>query len=342
MTRFSVRNESFPLAQTFTISRGAKTTADVVVVELSCDGRIGRGECVPYPRYNESVAGTIDALESLRPQVEADLDASTETSARSVESLAEVRTTLQRALPPGAARNALDCALWDLEAKLSGRPVYELAGLAAPHPIATAYTLSLDDPEIMGRAAAQHADRPLLKIKLAGRDDLDRVAAIRANAPDATLIVDANEGWSADQVEPLSAALARLGVALIEQPLPAAQDALLAEFEHPVPFCADESCHTAADLAELAARYECVNLKLDKTGGFSEGLRLAAEARTCGLDLMVGCMIATSLAMAPAVLLAQQARFVDLDGPLLLQKDREHGLRYEGSLLHPPHPQLWG
>ena len=249
---------------------------------------------------------------------------------------------MQRALPPGAARNALDCALWDLEAKLSGRPAYELAGLAAPRPISTAYTLSLDDPETMGRAAAQHADRPLLKIKLAGRDDLDRVAAIRANAPDSTLIVDANEGWSADQVEPLSAALARLGVALIEQPLPAAQDALLAEFEHPVPFCADESCHTAADLAELAARYEYVNLKLDKTGGFSEGLRLAAEARACGLDLMVGCMIATSLSMAPAVLLAQQARFVDLDGPLLLQKDREHGLRYEGSLLHPPHPQLWG
>ena len=326
MTRFSIRGESFPLAQTFTISRGAKTTADVVVVELSRDGCIGRGECVPYPRYNESMAGTIDALESLRPQVEAGLD----------------RAALQRALPPGAARNALDCALWDLEAKLSGCPVYELAGLAAPHPVVTAYTLSLDDPEAMGRAAAQHANRPLLKIKLAGRDDLDRVAAIRANAPDSTLIVDANEGWSADQVEPLSAALARLGVALIEQPLPAAQDALLAELEHPVPFCADESCHIAADLAELASRYECVNLKLDKTGGFSEALRLAAEARACGLDLMVGCMIATSLAMAPAVLLAQQARFVDLDGPLLLQKDREHGLRYEGSLLHPPHPRLWG
>ena len=334
MTHFSVRSESFPLAQTFTISRGAKTTADVVVVELSRNGCVGRGECVPYPRYNESVAGTIDALESLRPQVEAGLDGSTE--------LAEVRAALQRALPPGAARNALDCALWDLEAKLSGRPVYELAGLAAPRPISTAYTLSLDDPETMGRAAAQHADRPLLKIKLAGRDDLDRVAAIRANAPDSTLIVDANEGWSADQVEPLSTALARLGVALIEQPLPSAQDALLAELEHPVPFCADESCHTAADIAELAARYEYVNLKLDKTGGFSEGLRLAAEARACGLDLMVGCMIATSLSMAPAVLLAQQARFVDLDGPLLLQKDREHGLRYEGSLLHPPHPQLWG
>ncbi len=326
MTRFSIRSESFPLAQTFTISRGGKTTADVVVVELSRDGRVGRGECVPYPRYNESVAGTIDALESLRPQVEAGLD----------------RAALQRALPPSAARNALDCALWDLEAKLSGRPVYELAGLTAPRPISTAYTLSLNDPEAMGRAAAQNAGRPLLKVKLAGRDDLDRVAAIRANAPASTLIVDANEGWSVAQVEPLSAALARLGVALIEQPLPATQDALLAEFEHPVPFCADESCHTAADLAELASRYECVNLKLDKTGGFSEGLRLAAAAHSYGLDLMVGCMIASSLAMAPAVLLAQQARFVDLDGPLLLKKDREHGLRYEDSLLHPPHPQLWG
>jgi len=326
VTRFSIRGERFPLAQTFTISRGAKTSADVVVVELSRDGCVGRGECLPYPRYNESMAATIDVLESLRPQVEAGLD----------------RAALQHTLPPGAARNALDCALWDMEAKLSGHPVYELAGLTAPRPVATAYTLSLDDPETMGRAAAQHADRPLLKIKLAGHADLDRVAAIRANAPDSTLIVDANEGWSAAQVEPLSTALARLGVALIEQPLPAAQDALLAEFEHPVPYCADESCHTAADLADLASRYECVNLKLDKTGGFSEGLRLATEARACGLELMVGCMIATSLAMAPAILLAQQARFVDLDGPLLLQKDREHGLRYEGSLLHPPHPQLWG
>ncbi len=326
MIGFSVRSQRFPLAQTFTIARGAKTAADVVVVELNRDGCVGRGECLPYPRYNESVAQTIDALESLRPQVEAGLD----------------QAALQSALPPGAARNALDCALWDLEAKLSNRPVYELAGLATPRPVATAYTLSLDDPATMGRAAAQHAARPLLKIKLAGRDDLDRVAAIRANAPDSTLIVDANEGWSADQVEPLAAALADLGVALIEQPLPAAQDALLAEFEHPVPFCADESCHTAADLAELASRYECVNLKLDKTGGFSAGLHLAAEAHRCGLDLMVGCMIATSLAMAPAVLLAQQARFVDLDGPLLLQKDRPHGLRYEGSQLHPPDPQLWG
>lgn len=326
MTRFSIRGECFPLAQPFAISRGVKTTADVVVVELRRNGCVGRGECVPYPRYNESVAGTIEALESLRPQVEADLD----------------RAALQRALPPGAARNALDCALWDLEAKLSGRPVYELAELAAPHSVTTAYTLSLDSPEAMGRAAARHANRPLLKIKLAGRDDLDRVAAIRANAPDSTLIVDANEGWSPAQVEPLSAALARLGVALIEQPLPAAQDAVLAELEHLVPFCADESCHTAADLPELAARYDCVNLKLDKTGGFSEALRLAAEARGRGLDLMVGCMVATSLAMAPAVLLAQQARFVDLDGPLLLQKDREHGLRYEGSSLQRPHPQLWG
>lgn len=326
MTRFSVRSESFPLAQPFAIARGAKTTAVVVVVELRRDGWVGRGECLPYPRYGESVAGTISALESLRPQVEAGLD----------------QAALQRALPPGAARNALDCALWDLEAKLSGSPAYQLAGLVAPRPVSTAYTLSLDDPAAMGRAAALHANRPLLKVKLAGRDDLDRVAAIRANAPDATLIVDANEGWAADQVEPLSAALARLGVALIEQPLPADQDALLAEFEHPVPFCADESCHTAADLPELASRYECVNLKLDKTGGFSEALRLAAEARACGLDLMVGCMVATSLAMAPAVLLAQRARFVDLDGPLLLQKDREHGLRYAGSLLHPPDSQLWG
>ena len=327
MTRLALSGESFPLAQTFTISRGSKTTAEVFVVELHRDGHIGRGESVPYPRYNETIAGASAAIEALRPQIESNtLD----------------RATLQNTLPPGAARNALDCALWDLEAKSNDTPVYQLAGLAAPQPVTTAYTLSLDTPEAMGQAAAANADRPLLKIKLSGQEDLDRIGAIRQNAPDATLIVDANEGWSADQVKPLSAELAQHGVALIEQPLPAGQDALLAELEHPVPLCADESCHTATDLEALASRYECVNLKLDKTGGLTEALLLANKAKDLGLDLMVGCMVATSLAMAPATLLAPQARYVDLDGPLLLKHDRDHGLHYNGSLMHPPHPDLWG
>ncbi|MBT4978514.1 MAG: dipeptide epimerase [Gemmatimonadetes bacterium] len=328
MTRLALYGESFPLAQTFTISRGSKTTAEVFVVELSRDGHTGRGESVPYPRYDETIVGATAAIEALRPRIEAGT---------------LNRASLQDALSPGAARNALDCALWDLEAKLSGQPVHQLAGLCTPHSVTTAYTLSLAAPEAMGQAAAVNADRPLLKIKLGGDgSDLDRIEAIRANAPDATLIVDANEGWSAPQVEPLSAELAQRGVALIEQPLPAGQDALLAELEHPVPLCADESCHTTSDLEALATRYECVNLKLDKTGGLTEALLLVTKAKELGLELMVGCMVATSLAMAPAALLAPQARYVDLDGPLLLKQDREHGLHYDGSLLHPPQTDLWG
>ena len=326
MTRFAARGESFPLRRVFTISRGAKTSAEVVVVELNRGGICGRGESVPYPRYNESVKSTLADLVAIRPQVEAGLD----------------RQQLQYLLRPGAARNALDCALWDLEAKATGLPVHQLAGLDAPLPVDTAFTLSLDTPEAMGQAAAQNAYRPLLKIKLAGSKDLDRVNAIRQNAPDSTLIVDANEGWSRDQVEPLSSALAHQGVALVEQPLPAGEDALLAELAHPVPLCADESCHTTADLEALAGRYDCINLKLDKSGGLTEGLRVAARARELGLDVMVGCMVATSLSMAPAVLLASQARFIDLDGPLLLKQDRADGLRYEGSRLYPPDPHLWG
>ena len=326
MIRFAARGESFPLAQVFTISRGTKTSADVVVVELDCGGIIGRGESVPYPRYGESVPDTLAKLAAIKPQIEAGLN----------------RQQLQDLLPPGAARNALDCALWDLEAKIAGHPVYKLVGLDAPQPVDTAFTLSLDTPQAMGQAAAQNAHRPLLKIKLAGADDLARVAAIRQNAPDSSLIVDANEGWSLDQVEPLSAALADEGVALVEQPLPVGEDALLADLAHPVPLCADESCHTAADLDALAECYDCVNLKLDKTGGLTEGLKVAARAKDLGLDLMVGCMVATSLAIAPAILLAAQARFIDLDGPMLLKQDRENGLRYEGSRLHPPDPHLWG
>ncbi|MGY8823516.1 MAG: N-acetyl-D-Glu racemase DgcA [Candidatus Latescibacterota bacterium] len=326
MTRLEVRGESWTLAQAFTISRGSKNSADVVVCTLHREGYSGRGESMPYPRYNESVQGTMQEIEGLRAEIEAGLD----------------RIELQTRLPPGAARNALDCAFWDLEAKMTGKAVHELAGLPAPSPVQTAYTISLDTPEKMGTNAATNAHRPLLKIKLAGQGDLERVAAIRQNAPNSTLIVDANEGWTADRVERSAEELAQLGVALVEQPLAAADDAILAQLAHPLPFCADESCHIAADLEALAERYEYVNIKLDKSGGLSEALGLLKKARTLELGLMIGSMVATSLAMAPAALLATGAEYVDLDGPLLLLEDRQPGLRYEGSTLYPPTPDLWG
>ncbi len=331
MPRLSVNHESWPLRGSFTISRGTRTTAEIVVVELSlgnADGRVasGRGECVPYARYGESIVGVVAAIESLRPRIEDGLD----------------RRGLQQALPAGAARNALDCAFWDLEAKRAGRPVWALLGLSAPAPVTTAFTLSLDTPEAMGRAAAENAARPLLKLKLSGPDDLARIEAVRENAPAARLIVDANEGWSLDDYVELAPKLAGLGVDLIEQPLPAGKDAALAGKPRPVPVCADESCHDSASLAGLAGLYDAVNIKLDKTGGLTEALELKDAAGAQGYEIMVGCMLATSLAMAPATLVAQGARFVDLDGPLLLDRDRAEGLNYEDSLLHPPEPALWG
>ena len=322
-----VRTESWPIAGSFAISRGAKTSADVVVVELADGAATGRGECVPYARYGKSLKGVAAAVEALRGEL---------------TSGGVGRAELQRALPAGAARNALDCAFWDLEARRAGRRVYELAGLPPPVPVATAYTLSLDTPEAMGRAAAAQKERPLLKIKLGGEGDIERIAAIRENAPQSQLIVDANEGWSAAELEGCGSRLADLDVALIEQPLPAAGDAVLERLEHPVPLCADESCHTSADVERLAGRYEFVNVKLDKTGGLTEALAVVAAARAAALGVMVGCMVGTSLAMAPAALLAREADFVDLDGPLLLQGDRNPGLHYEGSLLYPPAPELWG
>jgi L-alanine-DL-glutamate epimerase-like enolase superfamily enzyme len=326
MPELTVRAESWRLAGTFTISRGAKTAADVVVATVSGDGVTGRGECVPYARYGETVAGVVAALEALAPAVADGLD----------------RDALQNLLPAGAARNALDCALWDFEAKRSGVPVWRLAGLDAPGPLVTAYTLSLDTPEAMGAAARAAAGRPLIKLKLAGEGDLERVAAVRENAPDARLIVDANEGWTPDMVEPFSAALAELGVEMIEQPLPADADEALARLSHPVPFCADESCHDRTSLAAIAGRYDYANIKLDKTGGLTEALALRRAAADAGLRIMVGCMLATSLAMAPAVLVGQGADIVDLDGPLLLARDREDGLAFAGSELSPPRRALWG
>jgi L-alanine-DL-glutamate epimerase-like enolase superfamily enzyme len=317
--------ERFPIAGRFVISRGAKTEAVVVVATLTEDDVRGRGECVPYTRYGESIESVVGQIEAWRPAIEA--------GAR--------REELQKALPSGAARNALDCALWDIEAKRSGMRVFERAGLAPPAPVITAYTLSLDTPEAMAMAA-KSAARPLLKLKLGGNGDADRLAAIRAAVPDTALIVDANEAWSPENLAANLAACAVHGVALIEQPLPAARDAILADVAHSVPLCADESLHDRADLVALRGRYDAINIKLDKAGGLTEALALADEAAQLGFQIMIGCMVATSLAMAPALLLAARAQYVDLDGPLLLAHDRPDGLIYDGSWVHPPAPVLWG
>jgi L-alanine-DL-glutamate epimerase-like enolase superfamily enzyme len=324
--RLHVTRRSWPLAQPFAISRGSKTTAEVVVAELYDGDFRGRGECVPYPRYGESVDSVAAALEAMKGAVFSGLN----------------RDTLQHAMPPGAARNALDAAFWDIEAKRSNCRAGDLAGLGVLKPVVTAYTLSLDTPERMGAAAAAQRARPLLKLKLTGDGDLDRVRAVRRNAPAARLIVDANEGWTVRHFTELSPVLATLGVELIEQPLPAGDDDALATLPHAVPVCADEACHTTGDLDRVAGKYDAINIKLDKTGGLTEALALARAGRQRGFTLMVGCMIGTSLAMAPAMLVAQQASVVDLDGPLLLAADRNQGLRYEGSLVHPPEPGLWG
>jgi len=324
--RLSLSRRTWPLAQPFAISRGSRTTAEVVIAEIFDGDSRGRGECVPYPRYGESVESVVQALEYMRGAVFSGLD----------------REALQRAMPPGAARNALDAAFWDIEAKRADRRVADLAGIGPMKPLVTAYTLSLDTPERMGEAATIHRQRPLLKLKLTGEGDIERVRAVRRNAPAARLIVDANEGWTARQFAELAPALADLGVELIEQPLPVGADDALAELLHPIPVCADESCHVSADLDRLAGKYDAVNIKLDKTGGLTEALRLASAARERGFKIMVGCMIGTSLAMAPALLVAQQASVVDLDAPLLLAHDRVPGLRYDGSTVYPPEPALWG
>ena len=323
--------EHWPIAGSFAISRGAKTEAVVVVAELGDGKARGRGECVPYSRYGESVESVMTQINSMRSQLAAGLD----------------RRALQTAMPPGAARNALDCAFWDLEAKRSGRPVHELAGLAAPHALTTAYTISLGPPAAMAdAAAAKAATRALLKVKLGGNNehggDAARIAAVRAAAPKATLIVDANEGWDERNLSSNLAACAAAGVVLVEQPLPDGRDQALADLKWPIPVCADESAHDRASLPALVGKYDAVNIKLDKAGGLTEALVMAALAEQVGLAVMAGCMVATSLAMAPAMLLAQTAQYVDLDGPLLLAKDRPDGLRYEGSLVYPPAAALWG
>ncbi len=321
----TVGSESWPLRGAFTISRGSKTSADVVVVEIAAGGAVGRGECVPYPRYGESPRSTARQIVALRGESEDGLS----------------RAELQSRLPAGAARNAIDAALWDLEAKRSGTPAWKLAGLAQPAPLVSAYTLSLDTPARMAAAAAA-AHRPLLKLKLGGEDDVERVRAVRMSAPDSRLIVDANEAWTPEILANAAPALAALGVELIEQPLPAGEDGALAALERPIPVCADESCHGEASLDGLAGRYEFVNIKLDKTGGLTAALALAAEARARGFGIMLGCMLGTSLGMAPAALMGAMAAYVDLDGPSLLDRDREPGIRYEGSVMHPSPAGLWG
>jgi len=314
--------ETWPIAGKFVIARGAKREATVVVAHVG-DGRIvGRGECVPYARYGETVDGVRGAIAALGSVYD--------------------RAELLRRLPAGAARNALDCALWDYEAKRAGTSAADLAGLPRPRPVTTAYTISLGSADEMAAKAASARPMPLLKLKLGGAGDAERLRAVRGARADARLIADANESWSPEHLPGLMAVAAETGLELIEQPLPAGADAALAQIERKVPVCADEALHTHADLAGLAGRYDAVNIKLDKAGGLTEALALAAAARAAGLRIMIGCMVATSLAMAPALLLAQEADWVDLDGPLLLARDRQPGLRYEGALVHPPQPQLWG
>lgn len=324
--RLTIKHESWPIAGEFTISRGSKIAADVVVVELEEDGKIGRGECVPYARYSEAIDAVMASLEDLRGPLESGVG----------------RQRLRALLKAGAARNAADCALWDLEAKMSGTPVWKLASLSEPKDLVTAFTLSLDTPEKMAAAATANAHRPVLKLKLSGPQDLARVQAVRQAAPNSALIVDANEGWSVDDYKALVPQLAGLGVILIEQPFAADQDAALLEVKKPIPVCADESCHDVSTIKTLIGKYQAVNIKLDKTGGLTEALALVAEAKRLNLEVMVGCMVATSLAMAPAFLLAQQAKYVDLDGPLLLSHDRAGGFTFTGSLMHPNAPALWG
>ena len=314
--------EIFPLAHVFRISRGARTQAEVVTVTIEKDGVTGRGECVPYARYNETLESVIKQVESLP----ADID----------------KETLQDTLPPGAARNAVDCALWDFECKKRDQRIWKIAGIQVPEQKITAYTLSLDEPKNMFKQAEKNSNRPLLKIKLGTPNDMPRLEAVRKGAPNSEIIVDANEGWNAELYSQLAPELVRLGVKLVEQPLPADQDGDLIGLPRPLPICADESCHDRKSLEKLIGKYDFVNIKLDKTGGLTEALLLKNKALEAGFKIMIGCMVGSSLAMAPATLIAQNATFVDLDGPLLLAHDRRHGLLYDESWVHPPVKDLWG
>ena len=319
--QISVQAETFNLAQVFTISRGSRTQAQVLTVRITQNGVVGWGECVPYARYGETI----------------------ETVSTQIKSLGAIkRADLKAALPAGAARNAVDCALWDLEAKITGVRVSDIIGLDPLRPEITAYTLSLDTPVSMEAQARLNSSRPLLKIKLGTPDDMPRLEAVRRGAPQARIIVDANEGWSAEVYSDLAPHLVRLGVELVEQPLPAAEDHALLGLDRPLPVCADESCHDTSSLKDMKGKYDYANIKLDKTGGLTEALVLRDAAREAGYGIMVGCMVGSSLAMAPATLVAQGAAFTDLDGPLLLAEDREHALKFDAEGVHPPVQALWG
>ena len=322
----NVSCETWQLRRPFRISRGTKTAAAVVVAEIQQDGLSGRGECVPYFRYGETVSGVADQIKMQGSRIAAGMD----------------RAELHSTLAAGAARNAIDCALWDLEAKLLGDRAWKLADVGKPTPLVTAETVTIDTPAAMAETAAELSDRPLLKIKLGREDVIERVRAVRSAAPECGLIVDANESWELVTLERTCDALAELGVTMIEQPLPATQDAELSGLSLAVPLCADESCHTEAELPALSGRYQMVNIKLDKSGGLTEGLCLAAAAINAGFTVMVGCMVSTSLSIAPATLLGSFATFVDLDGPLWLANDREPALRFDKGCVYPPEPTLWG
>ncbi len=320
--QMDVTRDVFRLAQVFTISRGSRTQAEVLTVTLRDGEHMGVGECVPYARYDETLESVTAEIMNLPAQF--------------------TRAELANLLPAGAARNAVDCAMWDLEAKTAGCRAWDLIGMATPKPEITAYTLSLAAPEAMEKQAAKNAYRPLLKIKLGTPDDMERLEAVRRGAPDPAIIVDANEGWNADIYQDLAPHLIRLGVRMVEQPMPAGADDILAEIVRPLPVCADESCHDRASLPSLKGKYDMINIKLDKTGGLTEALELKKQAIAEGYDIMVGCMVGSSLAMAPATLLAQGVAFTDLDGPLLLAEDRAAPLLFDAAGVHPPSPDLWG
>jgi L-alanine-DL-glutamate epimerase-like enolase superfamily enzyme len=323
--QIDAREETWPLSKPFRISRGTRTEARVVVVIVTDGPHTGRGEGVPIRRYNQTPASVLAEIESIKSTP--DLN----------------RQHLQKLLPPGAARNAVDCALWDLEAKISDKRAWQLANISIAPEVETTFTISLDTPEAMAAAAKAVAKLPLLKLKLGGdQADLARVDAVRAVAPKARLLVDANESWTAGHYRHVVPSLAELGVELIEQPFPADADDILETLDHPIPVCADESCHTTTDLPRLKNRYEAINIKLDKTGGLTEALLLADGARQASFKLLIGCMVCTSLGIAPARVLADAADWIDLDGAVLLSRDREQGFAYKNGTLGLPSRQLWG
>ena len=332
--KLNVHSENWS-EEPFAISRGIDDNFDVVVVELEQNGFKAWGEGTPTEHYNESISQTESLIEDFRNRIENGIS----------------RTELQQEMPKGAARNAVDCALWDLEAKLAGKRVWELPEISqhlgaetgsVPGNVTTVYSLGVDTPEIMGDIALKNANRPILKIKLTGDGDLERLIEIRKNAPESRLVIDANEAWTPEHYQRYVPEFKQLGVEMIEQPFPADNDSVLKTLDHPIPVCADESCHDTADLERLVGLYEFVNIKLDKTGGLTEALRLQAEAEDKGFRTMIGCMSATSLGIAPAFLIAQRAKIIDLDAPLYLYDDRPFPLKYDGSIVFPPSAELWG